>query len=110
MIGPLASIDVQRDWIVGGSRDKYLLAEDVLNDAFHFCERARRPETWNALTPLQCSAIARLQQVLEATNIERYTRLNIADLVENDLQWIAAREQAKETLHAFEAAWPESPG
>lgn len=104
LIGSLASIDAQRDWIGGGWRDEYLLAEDVLNDAFHFCEQARRPETWNALTPIQRNAIARLEQVLEAADVERYTRLNIADLVENDLHWIAAREQAKETLRAFEAA------
>lgn len=101
LLEPLASISEQRRYIIGGTKDEYLLADELLEDAWHFCERARRPETWPALTEDQKLSVELLEQTINSARLDGYDRSNIADLIEAEPTWSAARKQACNTLRSF---------
>jgi hypothetical protein len=97
----LASLSEQRRYVIGATKDEYLLPSELLGDAWHFCERARRPEIWATLTAEQRLAVEMLEQAINAARLEGYGRSNVADLIEVEPTWAAARQQAGNTLRSF---------
>lgn len=99
----LASLEGQRRYISGGTKDEYWLADELVHDAFRFCEHFERLHRLDALSANQREALGRLHEALTSlgATIERYDRSNISDLVESDKCWDVMRERAKETLEAF---------
>jgi hypothetical protein len=95
----LASVEDQRRYIVAATMDEYLLPEEILNDASHFCERATRIS--DTLTQDQRDAVGRLRDAVEAADIEGYDRSNVAALIEADPRWALARQRAREAIQAF---------
>lgn len=97
----LASVEDQRRWVIAATKDEYLLPEELLNDAWHFCERAVRTGYWDTFTQDQRDAVTRLRDAVETTDIDGYDRSNVAILIETDARWALARQRARETIQAF---------
>jgi hypothetical protein len=99
----LASIEEQRRHVVGATVDEYLIPEEILNDAWHFCERAQHMETLAKLNTEQREAVERLKDALGRLGgcTELYDRTNIADLVERDNCWAMMRDLARNALQVF---------
>jgi hypothetical protein len=98
----LASRSEQVRYIVGGTADEYILPDELLNDASHFCELASKQEKLNCLSETQASSIARLAGAIDQSGnfLDRYDRENIAALID-DPTWASLRQLAAETLLAF---------
>jgi hypothetical protein len=103
LLEPLASIGEQRRYVIGGTVDEYLVPDEMLNDAWHFCERAAMPQTHAKLTEAQREAVARLREAVErlAECTKLYDRTNISELIESDKCWAVIRDRAGETLASF---------
>lgn len=103
LLEPLASIGEQRRYVIGGTDDEYLVPDDILNDAWHFCERAEMPQTHANLTEPQREAVVRLREAIDHLGkcITLFDRTNISELIEGDKCWAVIRDRAGETLAAF---------
>lgn len=101
LLEALASHEEQRRYIINATKEEYLLPEELLNDAFHFCERAHRSEVWSKLSAPQREAVIALEAALQATDLGPYDRMNIGHLIDGDALWASARKQARETLVTF---------
>src|SRR5690349_17027634 len=98
----LASRADQVRYIVGGTANSYLVPEDLLNDAWHFCERANEPEILKCLSEAQASSIKRLAAAIDESGdfLNCHRRHAIAQLID-DPTWASLRQLAAETLLAF---------
>lgn len=105
LLEPLASIDVQRRYVIGATKDEYLVPDEMLNDAWHFCERA---EAATALTDTQREAVERLKSAVEKLGdcVQLYDYTNVVDLIERDQCWAVIRNRAGETLSTFGCSLP----
>jgi hypothetical protein len=91
----LASLDIQRRFIIHATRDEYLLPEELLEDASAVVQQIRmQPQTISALA---VAAILALQPLLDAVVLPP-DRNDLHHLVEDDSAWRAAREQAARCL------------
>ncbi|CAN5814330.1 hypothetical protein BH11PSE1_BH11PSE1_16710 [soil metagenome] len=108
LLETLASKAEQVRFMIGGSKDEFLDPNDLLNDAWHFCERAKKPEAWNGLSEDQQQKTAYLEVALGQHGhcLEGYNRSTIGTLVEADLNWQLLRQAAADTLRAFGIAAP----
>ena len=97
----LSSIEGQRRYVIGGTKDEYLVPEDLMEDAYCFCERAARPDMWINLTPSQRHAVDCLREALAPDILEGYNRSTLVDLIETDVRWALARNLAGKTLRTF---------
>lgn len=102
LLAHLASRSEQVRYIVGGTASEYLVPEDLLNDAWHFCERATKPEIRNRLSAAQANSIEGLAAAIKRDGdvLDRYNRETIAALID-DPAWASLRRLAAETLLAF---------
>ncbi|MCH7717500.1 MAG: hypothetical protein IH876_15315 [Gemmatimonadetes bacterium] len=105
LLGPLASQAVQRRYIVGGTKDSYLLAKEVLNDGDYFL---RHPELGanQSLHSIQEFARA-LRECAREVPLDDVTVSN-ETLVERDPYWARIRNAAKVVLQEMGAdleAW-----
>lgn len=100
LLEPLASKDEQVRYVVGGTAEKYLVPEELLNAAHHFIER-KLASSAVELSPSQAAALESLRLALEAVDLSPYSRANIGTLIESDDRWIAAREASNAAIAAF---------
>lgn len=103
LLDALASIEEQRRYVIGATVEEYLVPDEILNDAWHFCERAERTETYAKMTAEQRDAVGRLKDSLDRLGgcTDKYDRGNLADLIERDVCWAVMRNRAGEALVAF---------
>ena len=103
LLEPLASLEEQRRYIVGGTKDEYLLPEELVHDGFRFCEHFETADRWDGLKANQREALERLRKALDALGRvqERYDRTNISELIDSDKGWAVMRERAREAMEAF---------
>lgn len=97
LLEALASKDEQVRYISGATKEEYLLPEELLNDAYHFCERAKQPQSWSQLSSLQRLAVESLLLEMKALPDATLTSATIVD----DLPWIAIRQRAADVLTLF---------
>jgi hypothetical protein len=104
----LASLNIQRRYIIDATRDEYLLPEELIDDAHAVVRQIRtKPE---ALSAPAATAILALQPLLDAV-VFPSGRDGLRHLVEDDTAWRAAREQAARCLDilGFDlVGWEES--
>jgi hypothetical protein len=103
LLQPLSSIEEQRRYVIGGTVAEYLIPEEIINDAWPFCERAELPMVAANLTETQIASVARLKESINRLSActERYDRGNISKLIEDDPCWALMRSRAGEVLSAF---------
>ncbi len=105
LLGPLASQAVQRRYIVGGTKDSYLVAEEVLNDGDYFLHHPELGAT-QSLPSVQRFART-LQECARKVPFDDATVSN-ETLVERDPYWARIRNAAKAVLQEMGAdfeAW-----
>ncbi|MCZ6856453.1 MAG: hypothetical protein O7F70_00495 [Gemmatimonadetes bacterium] len=105
LLGPLASQAVQRRYLVGGTQDSYLLAEEVLNDGDYFLRHPQLGAT-KSLPSVQEFARA-LQECARKVPLDDVTVSN-ETLVERDPYWARIRNAAQAVLQEMGAdlgAW-----
>lgn len=100
LLEALSSVDEQRRYIIHATKEEYLLPEELLNNAFGFCEWVERHPSPDR-SPTQSDAVAVLRASLDAVNLDGYDRTNIADLIERDAAWGEARKNALMTSGLF---------
>ena len=95
LLGPLASRLLQRRYILGGTKDEYLLAGEPLNDAHSFLEHPNLGEAGSL------ASVRKFASVLEG----HFVKVPIDDpavsnemLIEQDPHWSALREVAMAVL------------
>ena len=103
LIEALASVEAQRRYIIDATVDEYLVPDELLNDAWHFCERAERADMVASITSEQREAVQRLKSAVQSLGdcTQLYDRSNIADLVERDKGWAVIRDRAGKALSSF---------
>lgn len=101
LIEDLASKEAQVRWIIGGTKEEYILPEELLSDGLRFCRTALASD--NPTTPRQRDTIRALQSAIDEAGdfLDGYDRSNISVLIENDASWDAIRRRAREVLQAF---------
>lgn len=102
LIKGLASKEEQVRLIINGNANEYLLPEELLNEAWRFCEMAANCDAPS--TPRQRVAIEALRSALDDPYdfLANYDRSSIAALIEADPHWLLLRERAADVLKAFE--------
>jgi hypothetical protein len=106
LLASLASKQEQVRHVTNGTKDEYLIPEDLLNDAFHFCERVREEILWLGLSARKRAAILEFQQNLseKGSCIDRYDHSTIGELIERDLDWAVLRDGARDLLRLLGSA------
>jgi len=101
LIEDLASKDAQLRWIVGGTKDEYILPEELLNDGLRFCRMTLASA--NPTTARQRDAVRALRSAIDDAGnfLDRYDRSNISSLVDDDANWGAIRQRASDVIQAF---------
>lgn len=86
-----------------GTKDEYLVPEELVNDAWHFCERADAAIHAGALSAEQISTTLVLKQTIEESGdfLDAYNRSNIGELIEQDATWERLRGASQDVLAAF---------
>lgn len=107
LLEALASFEEQRRYIVGASTSEYLLPEEIVNDAWHFCERVERQEIYFSLTEEQREAVARLKEAIKADGECLERCWSSEHLIEIDPAWARLRQSARDALNAFGGAVPD---
>ncbi len=95
LLGPLASQAVQRRYIVGGTKDTYLAAEEVLNDGDYFLHHPELGAT-QSLSSVQAFDRA-LRECARKVPFDDVTVSN-ETLVERDPYWARIIDAAKALL------------
>ncbi len=94
----LASLDMQRRYIVHATRDEYLLPEELLSDACAVVRQVRtRPQDRAVVSARAAKAIFALEPLVDAVVLPP-DRDGLQHLVERDPAWRALREQAARCL------------
>ncbi len=98
----LASLNLQRRYIVQATRDEYYLPEDLLESAHDLVRQVReRFSTCADVSDSTSRAIFALEPLLNAVVLPS-DRTGLQHLVEHDPHWRAAREQAARCLETFD--------
>ena len=97
LLAAMASRDEQVRYINGATKDEYLVPEDLLNDAYHFCERVQHPGVWATLDDHQKRSIEILKARIEAFPDEGLASTTIID----DPHWLAVADQSRSALAAL---------
>lgn len=110
-LAPLASVEIQRRFVVHGTAERYLLLEDVINDAYHVLERIQRdPVCRDAFSAEEQQMLRALFETLdrEAENVPLDGSASNEEIVERNGAWRRIRDEATKTLEALGfdlAAW-----
>lgn len=99
----LASVEYQRRYIKQGTREEYVLPEELLEDAESL---ARLVLGRTALSELERRAVEKFLETasLNGTGLDSALRnpdISNGDLIENDSIWISIREAARTCLGAL---------
>jgi hypothetical protein len=98
----VASIEFQRKYIVNGTKDEYILPQDLLSSLENrIADHLDRDSYRRDLSDLECKLLQALRTELQ--NPELYEAINSRDmtnfkLVEENPEWARIREAAKEIL------------
>ena len=89
-LAPLASLEVQTRYIVNGTKDNYLLPEDLLNSAINvlFQQKAVKYE--------ESKTLQELREALRACEIPQ--GMSALDLVSGYAPWVKVRDNARKYL------------
>lgn len=103
LIVHLASKSEQVRYVTGGTKAEYLAPEDLLNDAFHFCERMRGSATWPSLSDPVRAAVGQFEQDLKRRGdcTDRYEHSTVGELIERDGDWAILRDEARDLFKLF---------
>lgn len=102
LLEALASRDEQVRYILNATQDEYLIPEEMCNDAYHFCERAKSSDDYGALRAEKIVAIDQLKLALDATDEAVLASPTIID----DPQWVTLRNRAADVLRLFGQSVP----
>ena len=103
----LASLKVQEKYIIGGTKDEYIVPEDLLDDYLSEVEFFKFEKFPNRIGWLKAKAgekaaklIEELYSDIKASGLflEKYTHANIAELIKEDPVWINLRESSRKIL------------
>jgi hypothetical protein len=98
-LAPLASLAVQRRYIVHGTRDEYLVPSQLLNDAEDVIRQVRTmPAARDSLSADAVQVVLDLDGLLHAAEHSVETARTGEELVERDVAWIAVREHVARCL------------
>jgi hypothetical protein len=97
LLTSLASLSEQVRYIEQATADEYLLPEELLNDAWHFCERTLGGEFASQLTAEQHAVVESLRASIKGAPKDLVDRPNIVQ----DPDWGAVRQSAIATLGVF---------
>ena len=100
----MASLEEQRRYMIGATKNNYLLPEELLHDASDFCRMTRLDRLAPTVTAPQRAAVEALEAALDAHDdswMSNYADMALDDLVERDSRWIQTRIQAGRVLAAF---------
>jgi len=89
-LAPLASLEVQKRYIVNGTKDKYLLPEDLLNSAINKLFEQQ------AVTFNETEALKELKEAIRACDIPE--DISNSELILGYAPWIKVRETSKKYL------------
>lgn len=94
----LASLDIQRRYIINATRDEYLVPEELLDDAHSVVRHIRtQPQSVCASA---VAAILALEPLLAAVIVPP-NRNGMHHFIEDDTAWRAAREQSGRCLDSL---------
>ena len=101
LIADLASKEAQVRWIVGGTKDDYILPEELLNEGLRFCRMTLASD--NPTTSRQRDTVRALFFAIDKAGnfLDQYDRSNISKLVEDDANWDTIRQRANDVIRAF---------
>ena len=98
----LASLNLQRRYIVQATRNEYYLPEDLLERAHDLVRQVReRFPICTDVSDATTRAIFALEPLLDAV-VPPPDRTGLDHLIEHDPRWRAAREQAARCLDTFD--------
>lgn len=109
-LGHLASVTIQDRYIVNGTKDSYLTADDLLEDldsTLLFFRAERFPERIGKLEkqmgPSAFKQLLELERVIKKNTafLEHYTFNTIIELIHGDPVWENIRSMAKNILRAM---------
>lgn len=102
LLEALASYSEQVRYIEHGTKDEYFLPSDLLNDAWHFCERALQSDLLVPLSSDQRVAVGKLQTRIK----EAPSQIEDEPHVVDNADWAVIGDAALSTLKAFGQAAP----
>lgn len=108
LLAHLASKEEQVRYMISGTSAEYLVPDELLNDAFHFCERMRSAMMWPRLSERERAAVEEFERTLKDRSdcVARYEHSTIGELVEHDQDWAALRNSAGEMFQILGATPP----
>jgi hypothetical protein len=98
----LASRELQDRYIVHGTKDEYLIPEELIEDALGFVEEVAAGRRGGQLTETQRSVVNEFGDVLRAKGAAFNAELSAAELVQNDPNWAMIRAAAQRVVAALE--------
>ena len=104
-LAPLGSPELQARYIENGTKDSYLLIEDILNDAYDCIRIARDfPPDRTGLTEREIAEIQRIEPLLDAIDLDD-GRSNHAVL--SSPEWVDLSEVTRSVIAACGFSLPE---
>jgi hypothetical protein len=104
----LASFKVQEKYIIGGTKEEYVVPDDLLDDYLSDVEFFKFEKFPNRIAWLKAKAgekaldsIEELYSDIKASGsfLEKYTHANIAELINADPVWIKLRDSSGKILN-----------
>lgn len=100
LLEALASRELQLRYIVGATKDEYILPSELLDNAWHFCERIDgHPST--DLTQDQIESVGRLKEAIQSLSATVDRDISADELINSDPCWEVLRNRAAETISVF---------
>lgn len=102
LLQDLASIDFQRKYIVNGTKDEYLLPQDLLSDIENATgDHLQREPYRKNLSKAECELLEKLYSELQKPELHKAIHsdhVTNAELIEENPYWARIRDVAKEIL------------
>ena len=103
----LASVKAQEKYIVGGTKEEYIVPDDLLEDFLSEVEFFKFEKFPNRINWLKLKAGEKAFQSIEelytdikanSSFLEKYTHENLADLIKTDPVWLKLRDSSAHVL------------
>jgi len=103
----LASVKAQEKYIVGGTKEEYIVPDDLLEDFLSEVEFFKFEKFPNRINWLKSKAGEKAFQSIEelytdikanSSFLEKYTHENLADLIKTDPVWLKLRDSSAHVL------------
>jgi hypothetical protein len=102
----LSSEEYQDAFIVHGTKDEYVLAEDLVEDVASLCALAQREEQRREFMPNELEALGRMLSDIRTRGRRIFaaaTPVTAASLVHDNEEWSSLRTAAQSCLNIFRA-------